>query len=161
MAEDGGSRVEGLTSDTIAGSGGVQQVRSLHTCCHISYIPVCSSRPTNGSRYCGLPHKPGWQTASPPTRPWRTLPSRPQHHTTDTPTVIYFFLRPRCWCGKTAGNNWVRLHSTKRSLKIMLWIEKFRCQNSNLNLPTIKNGFYSFSYLKDSFHIQIWIFLYF
>ena len=82
-------------------------------------------------------------------------------HTTDTPTVIIFFLRPRCWCGKTAGNNWVRLHSTKRSLKIMLWIEKFRCQNSNLNLPTIKNGFYSFSYLKDSFHIQIWIFLYF
>ena len=58
MAEDGGSRVGGLTSDTIAGSGGVQQARSPHTCCHNSYIPVCTSRPTNGSRYCRLLNKP-------------------------------------------------------------------------------------------------------
>ena len=35
----------------------------------------------------------------------------------------------------------------------MLWIEKFRCQNSNLNLPTIKNGFCGYSYLKDLLRI--------
>ena len=38
--------------------------------------------------------------------------------------------------------------------KTVLWIEKFRCQNSNLNLPTIKNGFYRFSYPQDRLRIQ-------
>ena len=36
----------------------------------------------------------------------------------------------------------------------VLWIEKFRCQNPNLNLPTIKNGFCGFSYPQDLLHIQ-------
>ena len=51
------------------------------------------------------------------------------------------------------GNNWVRPHPPERSSKIGIWIEKFRCQNSNLNLPTIKNGFYGYSYLKDPLRI--------
>ena len=38
-----------------------------------------------------------------------------------------------------------------RAHKTVLWIEKFRCQNSNLDLPTIKNGFYSFRILKIRF----------
>ena len=38
-------------------------------------------------------------------------------------------------------NNWVRPHPPKRPPKIGIWIEKFRCQNSNLNLPTIKKRF--------------------
>ena len=50
-------------------------------------------------------------------------------------------------------NNWVRPHPPERSSKIGIWIEKFRCQNSNLNLPTIKNGFYGYSYLKDLLRI--------
>ena len=50
-------------------------------------------------------------------------------------------------------NNWVRPHPPKRPPKIGIWIEKFRCQNSNLNLPTIKNGFYGYSYLKDLLRI--------
>ena len=41
-----------------------------------------------------------------------------------------------------------------RAHKTVLWIEKFRCQNSNLNLPTIKNGFCRFSYPQDRLHIQ-------
>ena len=41
-----------------------------------------------------------------------------------------------------------------RAHKTVLWIEKFRCQNSNLNLPTIKNGFYRFSYPQDRLRIQ-------
>ena len=40
-------------------------------------------------------------------------------------------------------NNWRRphLHLPERPLKIGIWIEKIRCQNSNLNLPTIKKRF--------------------
>ena len=55
-------------------------------------------------------------------------------------------------------NNWRRPHPPERSSKIGIWIEKFRCQNSNLNLPTIKNGFYGYSYLKDPLRImkRIW-----
>ena len=50
-------------------------------------------------------------------------------------------------------NNWVRPHPPERSSKIWNWIQKFRCQNSNLNLPTIKNGFCGYSYLKDPLRI--------
>ena len=41
-----------------------------------------------------------------------------------------------------------------RAHKTVLWIEKFRCQNSNLNIPTTKNGFYRFSYPQDRLRIQ-------
>ena len=49
---------------------------------------------------------------------------------------------PRCGHHSSSSfaieNNWVRPHPPERSPKIGIWIEKFRCQNSNLNLPTIK-----------------------
>ena len=51
-------------------------------------------------------------------------------------------------------NNWRRPHLPERPSKIGIWIEKFRCQNSNLNLPTIKNGFCGYSYLKDPLRIM-------
>ena len=47
----------------------------------------------------------------------------------------------RNWSSFAVENNWLRPHPPERSSKIGIWIEKFRCQNSNLNLPTIKNGF--------------------
>ena len=45
-------------------------------------------------------------------------------------------------------NNWRRPHPPERSSKIGIWIEKFRCQNSNLNLPTIKTVFTVIRILK-------------
>ena len=51
-------------------------------------------------------------------------------------------------------NNWLTPHPPEKPSKIGIWIEKFRCQNSNLNLPTIKNGFYGYSYLKDPLRIM-------
>ena len=55
-------------------------------------------------------------------------------------------------------NNWRRPHLPERPSKIGIWIEKLRCQNSNLNPPTIKNGFYGYSYLKDPLRMmkRIW-----
>ena len=44
--------------------------------------------------------------------------------------------------------------SFERPSKTELQIEKFRCRNSNLNLVTIKNGFYRFSYPQDRLRIQ-------
>ena len=41
-----------------------------------------------------------------------------------------------------------------RAHKTVLWIEEFRCENSNLNLPTIKDGFYRFPYPQDRLRIQ-------
>ena len=62
-------------------------------------------------------------------------------------------LRPSQQSSFAIENNWPRPHPPERSPKIGIWIEKFRCQNSNLNLVTIKNGFYGYSYLKDTVRI--------
>ena len=43
---------------------------------------------------------------------------------------------------------WERWAPPKRPPKIGIWIEKFRCQNSNLNLPTIKKVFTVIRILK-------------
>ena len=42
-----------------------------------------------------------------------------------------------------------------RAHKTVLWIEKFRCQNSNLNLPTIKTVFTVFRIHKIGYVSKI------
>ena len=72
-----------------------------------------------------------------------------EQHTRQTRQRLFFSICDHNSSSFAIENNWVRPHPPERSSKIGIWIEKFRCQNSNLNLPTIKNGFYGYSYLKD------------
>ena len=71
------------------------------------------------------------------------------HPTPQTRRRLFFSFCDHSSSYFAVGDNWRRPHPPERSSKIGIWIEKFRCQNSNLNLPTIKNGFYGYSYLKD------------
>ena len=79
-------------------------------------------------------------------------------YTPQTQQRLFFSICDHSSSSFAIENNWVRPHPPERSSKIGIWIEKFRCQNSNLNLPTIKNGFYGYSYLKDLLRImkRIW-----
>ena len=78
------------------------------------------------------------------------VPGQPLHAVTaQTRQRLFFSICDHNSSSFAIENNWVRPHPPERSSKIGIWIEKFRCQNSNLNLPTIKNGFYGYSYLKD------------
>ena len=72
--------------------------------------------------------------------------------------AIFSMLRLQRYCEQVAADNWRRPRSFKRSSKTGMNKLKFWCQNSNLNLPTIKNGFYGYSYLKDLLRImkRIW-----
>ena len=75
-------------------------------------------------------------------------------HTPQTQQRLFFSIWNHSSSSFAIENNWVRPHPPERSSKIGIWIEKFRCQNSNLNLPTIKNGFYGYSYLKYPLRIM-------
>ena len=75
-------------------------------------------------------------------------------HSTHQGSGSYTRPKPlRNWSSFAVENNWLRPHPPERPSKIGIWIEKFGCQNSNLNLPTIKNGFNGYSYLKDPLRI--------
>ena len=102
---------------------------------------------------------------TPPSKPYwtcscahRVPAGGPVDYTAQTRQRLFFPICDHSSSSFAVENNWRRPHLPERSSKIGIWIEKFRCQNSNFNLPTIKNGFYGYSYLKDPLRMmkRIW-----
>ena len=83
-----------------------------------------------------------WATiANDKARLWKGGDQHLRSCTAQTRQRLFFSICDHNSSSFAIENNWVRPHPPERSSKIGIWIEKFRCHNSNLNLPTIKKRF--------------------